>query len=208
MRRDMAITRAGCAVLAIGAIPVSAWAQNVATAPSAPARSAERFDPAAMPESVPPLPPIGWRYADLTTLETGALRRGFSLPLDAIAQSKSPRDLLASATVAPLPDPNRPLLSVGQHEGASSAANPFDKSAVTAFRDNPLKAFAERLGASADEAPAGASTSDTGAFSDLSAGAASPQVSAEVPEAGEDPFSGGSDPFGGSDNEEDPFGDF
>ena len=173
-----------------------------AEAGSAPADAAppvaKSFNPAAMPEVGPAKSPLGYHYAELTPSQTTVLRRGFKLPLDALASANSSADLKRAVVVAPLPDPNRPLLAVSP--AAESQANPFADSEAISFRKDPLKALGALLGAS-DAQPAGGATAAAAAEED-------------------DPFGAGGDPFGGTAGEadegagegaaaeEDPFGDF
>lgn len=202
---------------AFGAASEDAPATDAASA-SPPA--AKPFDPAAMLEVGQAKSPLGYHYAELTSSQTSVLRRGFKLPLDALASAKSPTDLKQAIVLAPLPDPNRPLLAVSP--AAESQANPFADSEAISFRKDPLKALGALLGAG-DARRAGAATAAVAEEDDpfgsaTAAPAAKPQ--AEV-ESGDDPFGADADPFGadtatetdaGASNaaadEEDPFGSF
>lgn len=182
--------------------------------------AAKPFDPAAMPEVGQAKSPLGYHYAELTPSQTSALRRGFKLPLDALATAKSPTELKQAVVLAPLPNPNRPLLAVSP--AVESQANPFADNEAISFRKDPLKALGALLGASGAQ-PAGPTTAATAnveddPFGDASSAAtpaAKPQ--AEV-ESGDDPFGADADPFGATEagdgtseaaaEEEDPFGSF
>lgn len=190
------------------------------TAPASPP-AAKPFDPAAMPEVGQAKSPLGYHYAELTAPQTSVLRRGFKLPLDALASAKSPQDLKQAVVLAPLPDPNRPLLAVSP--AAESQANPFADSEAISFRKDPLKALGALLGASGARRAGAATAPATPAEDDpfgsaTTAPAAKPQ--AEV-ESGDDPFGADADPFGADTSteasdgaseaavdEEDPFGSF
>ncbi|TWU00531.1 hypothetical protein Pla108_14830 [Botrimarina colliarenosi] len=187
----LAVSTDGPATVADAIQPLSA---ETAEAPAP-----KRFDPGAMPEAEGPGTPLGYRYAELSSAESGALRRQFKLPLDALSGAKSPRDLAKRAVVAPLPDPNRPLLAVAP-TGASSS-DPFADAKLTSFRDDPLKALGEMLGAVEGEGVAAAETASDDPFGGdaLATPAAAPAATpaAEVDEASDDPFGSDDDPFGG-----------
>jgi hypothetical protein len=203
---------------AFGAASEDAPAADAATA-SPPA--AKPFDPAAMPEVGQAKSPLGYHYAELTSSQTSVLRRGFKLPLDALASAKSPTDLKQAVVLAPLPNPNRPLLAVSP--AAESQANPFADSEAISFRKDPLKALGALLGASG--APSAGSTGSTTAADEDdpfgSATAAPAATPAAEVESGDDPFGADADPFGADTateagegtseaaaDEEDPFGSF
>lgn len=203
-------TAALVATLSVGIAEYALAAKSVdAPAEAAVAAPTPAFDPAAMPEVQPPKQPLGYRYADLTSAESNALRRGFKLPLDALIGAKSPKDLVRAAVVAPLPDPNKPLLAVSKK--ADSTANPFADSEAISFRRDPLKALGAMLGA-VDDQPAGESAAveeenPFGLGAEEAAEPAAAPAKAEVDDA-EDPFGAESDPFGSGDDSEDPFAGF
>jgi hypothetical protein len=206
---------------AFAAASVDAADADVAAEPATDASAAKPFDPAAMPEVGPAKSPLGYHYAELTSSQTSVLRRGFKLPLDALASAKSPTDLKQAIVLAPLPDPSRPLLAVSP--AAESQANPFADSEAISFRKDPLKALGALLGASGARSagstgPATAAEEDDPFGSATVAPAATP--AAEV-ESGDDPFGADADPFGAdaateagdgtseaTADEEDPFGSF
>jgi hypothetical protein len=183
------------------------------------------FDPAVIPEAAPPKSPLGYHYAELTSSQKSALRRGFKLPLESLAVAKSPTDLARAVVVAPLPDPNRPLLAVSP--AAESLANPFVDGDAISFRRDPLKALGAMLGASEGPAksgpqaatPAASASAEDDPFgaSDAATPAPTEQTQAEV-DSSDDPFGAEEDPFGGaadaeeaastSADDEDPFGAF
>lgn len=108
-------------------------------------------------------PPIGYRFARLSTPERKALRARFRLPMDALLTATSPRELRDAAVVQALPDPHRPLLPVAN--GSTSGGDPFadagsddsDPEATDPTEFNVLqKLFA------ADNAAAAAAEQDTG----------------------------------------------
>lgn len=189
----------------------AAAAESTPSQPTPPLPTAVRFDPAAMPDVVTPTPPLGLRYSALSTSETKALRRGFKLPLDALTNARSTNDLLRAANVAPLPDPNQPLLSVAKE--ASTKTNPFASERFTSFRVDPMRALGELLAAAdgIDPTTVSTETSTDDPFAGDAAFAPSTEPSTtaadkvESPESADDPFASDADPFGGS---EDPFGDF
>ena len=161
-----------------------------------------------MPELSDPTPAVGLRYASLSKSETHALRRGFKLPLDALASADSVAKLRTTVSISPLPDPNKPMIAVAANASASSG-DPFGHDpTLTSFRADPMRALGERLGASDEDAlvefqPSGAaddpfaSSADDDPFAD-----AEPAPSdSEDESSGEDPFADGGDPFG-----DDPFG--
>lgn len=157
-------------------------------------------------------PALGLRYADLSALETSALRRRVALPLDALASASSPGELVNAVVVAPLPNPNQPLLKV--EDVVASSHDPFGKGSMTSFRDDPLRALGEMLGAVEGEAASGASMTASGLDDPFSgdSGAASATAAsepqAEVDDSSDDdPFGGSDDPFGAS-GDDDPFGGF
>lgn len=209
----------GCRLLLLAGLLVGASSMAVRAEPTGgeplpenpPIPTVVRFDPAAIPEIAAPLPPLGWRYSALSQQQTKALRRGFKLPLDALSTASSTDDLLGAVKIAPLPDPDQPLLSVTQAK-LTGKANPFASSGLTSFRDDPMRALGEMLAAvdGVDaSAPADASADDPFAGDAAFSPAAEPEsgVAAEVEttEASDDPFTTDTDPFGG---DEDPFGDF
>ena len=227
-----AVLPACLAATLLGGTAFGAASEDAPAADAAPASppAAKTFDPAAMPEVGQAKSPLGYHYAELTDSQTSVLRRGFKLPLDALASAKSPTDLKKAVVLAPLPDPNRPLLAVSP--AAESQANPFADSEAISFRKDPLKALGALLGATGAQSvdstgSAGSAGPATAAEDDpfgsaTTAPAATP--AAEV-ESGDDPFGADADPFGAdtateasdgaSDgaseaaaDEEDPFGSF
>lgn len=209
-------------------LAVTAWGAKTVEAPAAQAsepaaapRSApavKPFDPAVIPEVAPPKSALGYHYAELTSSQASALRRGFKLPLDALAVAKSPADLARAVVVAPLPDPNRPLLAVSP--ATESLANPFADSEAISFRRDPMKALGALLAArDRQQAPAAAAPPEDDPFGapDAAATASVKAPRAEV-DSSEDPFGADADPFGDSAEtegpgaepaaEEDPFGAF
>lgn len=157
------------------------------------------------------LPEVGYRYASLERQERSALRRGFRLPLDALFSAKSPADLVASAQLRPLPDPNTPFLPVDANN-ASVDRDPFGEAAPAADGGDGLGAlgrlFALESGlsgvAASDPAASGsAPTADAGdPFSDDD-----PFAAAEAPAEPAEPV----DPFADEeamDPDDDPFADF
>lgn len=218
-----AVFPACLAATLLGETAFGAASEDAPATDAAPASppAAKPFDPAAMPEVGQAKSPLGYHYAELTSSQTSVLRRGFKLPLDALASAKSPTDLKQAVVLAPLPDPNRPLLAVSPT--AESQANPFADSEAISFRKDPLKALGALLGAG-DARRAGAATAAAAPEEDdpfgsaTAAPAAKPQ--AEV-ESGDDPFGADADPFGADTateaadgtseaaaDEEDPFGSF
>lgn len=174
------------------------------------------FDPGAMPEPETPTEGIGWRYANLSSHETKPLRRGFKLPMEALASAKSISSLQQATQVTPLPDPSQPFLPVKPTAG-EALANPFTGSKVTSFRRDPMRALGELLGAvEGDAGAANASSSDADPFGGPSESRDASSTSAEVSEfptddGGDDPFASGDgdsdDPFAtGDDESDDPFG--
>ncbi|QDV76352.1 hypothetical protein [Botrimarina mediterranea] len=207
-----AITATALSTPALGAASEDAPAGEAAAESASPAVE-RRFDPAAMPEVGPAASPLGYHYAELTPAQTAALRRRFKLPLEALATVKSPSELKQAVVVAPLPDPNRPLLAVSP--ASESQKNPFADSDAISFRKDPLKALGAMLGAG-DAMPAGAPAATADSEEDNPFGGA---VAAEAPEpqaevdGADDPFGADADPFGSDTgaeaaDEEDPFGAF
>ena len=76
-------------------------------------------------EALADAPKEGYRYGALSASETGALRRGFRLPLDALFSSTSRSDLSSAIVLEPLPNPNQPLLAVDAAPGQSG--DPFQE---------------------------------------------------------------------------------
>lgn len=178
-------------------------AKDGATVPPVPSKV--RFNPAVMPKVGATVPAVGWRYAKLSHAQTRVLRRGFKLPMDSLAAAGSPNDLMGAAVVAPLPDPNRPILAVDPAPAGSS--DPFSKSMSTSLREDPMKALGQLLGADesskmSTEAFSGSGSADPFATGDSTADEteAMPTETEASDEVSDD------DPFG-SDGE-DPFGDF
>lgn len=198
---------AGLASMLLAIVVAPARSQEVepGAAPSTdtpPPPAVARFDPSAMPEPTLPTEGLGLRYASLSPQETRPLRRGFKLPMEALATADSVRSLRKAVRVAPLPDPSQPFLAVKPLAG-ETVTNPFTGSQVTSFRLDPMRALGEMLGAVeggeslVDTAPA---TDDPFASPADSADGAAAEVSeSPADEATADPF--GSDDFG-----EDPFG--
>ncbi|MEO0528967.1 MAG: hypothetical protein AAF266_00170 [Planctomycetota bacterium] len=199
-------------LLAVANETAFAAATDADTQAAPPLPTVVRFDPAAMPDAIAtPAPPLGLRYSVLSDLETKALRRGFKLPLDALTNARSTSDLLGAAKVAPLPNPNEPLLPVA-NAGADGKTNPFVSGRSTSFRDDPMKALGELLAAVDGVDPTqDAGTAGDDPFAGDLAATPSPDteegVAAEVDAGadGDDPFATDADPFAG---DEDPFGDF
>ena len=172
------------------------------------AKAAKRFDPSVIPEPSVAAPTVGLRYASLSKSETRALRRGFKLSLDALASADSVAKLRSTASVSPLPDPNQPMIAVAA-DATAPHGDPFGQDpTLTSFRDDPMRALGERLGASDEDAsvefqPAGgaddpfAASADDDPFSNAEPASTD---SGEDPSA-EDPFADDGDPFG-----DDPFG--
>lgn len=169
-----------------------------------------RFDPGAMPEPAGPTEGLGWRYANLSRTETQPLRRGFKLPMEALASAQTLGVLRRSAQVAPLPNPGQPFLPVKPMRDGAGEANPFTGSQLTSFRQDPMRALGEMLGADKGDAIATGDTSSADPFGGGgSDGGFEPAVESEVSEAPsaaeDDPFATGDDPFGAG-GEDDPFG--
>lgn len=162
-----------------------------------------RFDPAAMPEPVQPTEGLGWRYANLSQEETRPLRRGFTLPMEALAAADSLGSLRTATRVAPLPDPRQPFLPVKPTNGMT-VANPFTGSQVTSFRQDPMRALGELLGAvEGEEGSLTASSAEADPFAASATTASVP--AAEVSEFPTDEAAD-DDPFATDDLGEDPFG--
>lgn len=176
------------------------------------------FDPGQMAEAKLDTPPLGLRYANLSQRQVSVLRKRVSLPLDSLLTATGPTDLASSIVVAPLPNPNRPLLKTSDNPSASS--NPFGVRSLVSFREDPLKALGDMLRATSGESsessladgsvdsdlddPFGAGGSDFG--SDTPISSSQPEID-EADTA--DPFAEAADPFGdpGADSD-DPFGGF
>lgn len=145
-------------------------------------------------------PKTGYRYAGLSGPQARVLRRDFRLSLEALAKADSVTALADAAEVAPLPNPNEPILAA--QAVAASGGNPFTAGGYTAFREDPMRALGERLGADfGSEAVASGGSSfelsasdPVGAEPDDGAGPAS-----EAFDANDDPFaaeaSASDDPF-------------
>lgn len=179
----------------------AALAQPVESLPAAPQAALE---PAAADQTA--VPAMGWRYGRLTPRETRALRRDFKLPLDALVGARTAEDLAKRAVIAPLPDPHRPILAVDPRQ-RTNRRNPFESRVTTSFRDNPMRALGELLGAPSEDA-AGAEASVGGlaetASEDLGDGpATTPSETAEASDAADDPFGAEDDPF--ATDGDDPF---
>lgn len=207
MRLPLAQTvRSATLALTTLGLAASAFAQAEAEKPAdPPAPTAVRFDPGRMPGVEANPPALGWRYGRLSSRQQRVLRRGFKLPLDALAAAKSPRDLVRSAVVAPLPDPSKPLLAVAAK--GTDAADPFagEKGKRTAFRDDPMKALGEWLGATEDDADGGeafAGSSDPFSADDGGGFEAASDADSSDADSEPDPFA---DDLGSDD---DPFADF
>ncbi len=164
------------------------------------------FNPSVAPAMPAVTPPLGYRYASLSKSQTRALRRGFKLPMDALSTAASPSDLIGAAVVAPLPDPNRPFLPVAGTPAESS--DPFNKSLSASFREDPMGALGQLLGADASAEIDPAILSNTAAGDPFGGGA---EVTGELddqPAAADAADTAlDDDPFATSDDE-DPFGDF
>ncbi len=161
------------------------------------------------------VPDRGYRFADLSDEEVKALRQGFKLTLDALANADSIDELSSLIIIRPLPNPAEPFLPV--EPGNQGSSNPFGEKNSEA-KLGPLdrlflaegrlntedgELISEAIDSSddpfADEDPFGDSSQDN-----------DNQMSSSTEES-EDPFasdeSEDSDPFGGSD-EDDPFAGF
>ena len=216
----LAATVCLAATEAEGAKTVDTPAAEATESPAAPA--AKPFDPAVIPEVAPPQSPLGYRFAELTPAQTSALRRGFKLPLDALASAKSPSDLARAVVVAPLPDPSRPLLAVSP--ATESLVNPFADEDAISFRRNPMKALGAMLGggeaasASPPAAAAAAAPAEDDPFGMTDAAPAPADQPGDEVAGSDDPFGAEADPFAGAAeaegastppaDDEDPFGDF
>lgn len=160
-----------------------------------------RFDPGRMPKVETNPPALGWRFGQLSNPQTSALRRGFKLPLDALARAESPQDLMRSAVIAPLPDPSRPMLAV--KGGEAGGADPFSGGMTkrTSFRDDPMRALGEWLGVTGEESSEDFTASSSDPFAADAGGGFDATPAAEA--ADDEP-----DPFAGDDDGDDPFADF
>lgn len=196
------ITQITLTLLATAAAATAAQAGEDDTATPPPPPTVVRFDPGAMPEPTVPTEGLGWRYADLSPAETRPLRRGFKLPMEALAEATSLGSLRTATRVAPLPDPRQPFLPV-KPATREAVANPFTGSQVTSFRQDPMRALGQLLGAvEGEEGTLTASPTSEDPF----AGAAAPEASpaAEVSDSPADEAV--DDPFATDDLGEDPFG--
>lgn len=204
MRLTNLTTTLALPILALAAVPGLAGDAPQAVA-ELPLPTVVPFDPAAMPEPAVPTEGIGWRYASLSPHETKPLRRGFKLPMEALASAKSVRSLQKAAQVTPLPDPSQPLLPMKSTAG-EAATNPFTGSKVTSFRRDPMRALGELLGAVEGGAKAAiASPVDSDPFGDPGESRGAAKTTAEVSDFPAD--DGGDDPFAtGDDESDDPFG--
>ncbi|QDT67158.1 hypothetical protein MalM25_00550 [Planctomycetes bacterium MalM25] len=170
-----------------------------------PAPTVVRFDPGRMPEAELNTPALGWRYGSLSSGQKRALRRGFKLPLDALAAAKSPRDLVRAAVIAPLPDPSQPMLPVKAVEAGASDPFADGKKKRTAFRDDPMRALGEWLGVTDEDATGDAFAGSSDPFADGVDGGFDTDSATASPADTEDD----TDPFAGdSGAEDDPFADF
>ena len=101
-------------------------------------------------ESLAPLEdggPAGFRFMNLDQSQVTALRRTVKLPLEALFDIESKRDLVARVEVSPLPDPGQPFLPVDTTNLAESK-DPF-RDQDSAYDLDPLaKLFAAENGAS------------------------------------------------------------
>ncbi|MEN0110021.1 MAG: hypothetical protein AAF805_04795 [Planctomycetota bacterium] len=132
-----------------------------------------------------------------------------SLPLDLLAEARSPRSLAASVSVAPLPPLDRPLLAAVPVPQAS-VNDPFagDAPSGVSFKRDPMGALGALLGATAEDLGEDAVAADSVDFAAQEDPADDPFAQGSTAAAEVEPDDGDAGDDFAFDGDDDPFADF